>query len=99
MAHASLAHDMDTALWDELITTIDERPHRWAGRGSRHTFAKPIPEFIPAIVDHLLSRNGSVSGLLAIEVINNGVRHFGLTEQLRDRFRALLEHPDPPPRW
>ena len=30
-------------------------------------------------------------------MINNGVRHFGLPEPLRDRFRALLEHPDPPP--
>lgn len=95
MAHASLAHNADTALWDELITAVDERPHRWARRGSRHTFAKPIPEFAGAVVDHLLSRNGSVPALLAIEVINNGVRHLGPTEPLRDQFRALLEHPDP----
>jgi hypothetical protein len=95
VAHASLARESNTALWDELISTIDERPHRWAARGSRHTFSKPVPEFARTIVDHLLSLDGSVPGLLAAEVIDNSVRHFGLTEELRDRFRVLLEHADP----
>ena len=96
LARFSLSGPPDPDIWAELVATIDERPYRWR---SYALVQPPLRaedlDTTLAIADHLSTLDGSVPGLLAVQLVVAGMRVSGGAESCRDRLAALRDHPDP----
>ncbi|MER6987583.1 hypothetical protein ABT337_05110 [Saccharopolyspora hirsuta] len=95
LAERSLAGPVDLAIWDELVDAVDERPNRWPGPSSyRMSALDPDPDTAAAVTDHLRQQDGSVPGLLAVQLVTTTARRTGWTPAWSDRLTALRDHPD-----
>ncbi|CAM04038.1 hypothetical protein A8924_5153 [Saccharopolyspora erythraea NRRL 2338] len=96
LARLSLAGPPEPDSWTELVATIDERPYRWKSYGLLQPPLRPDElDTALAVADHLSTLDGSVPGLLAVQLVLAGRRLGDRTGSCRDRLAALREHPDP----
>jgi hypothetical protein len=96
LARLSLSGPPEHGIWAELVATIDERPYRWRSHGLfQHPMRLDELDTALAIADHLSNLDGSVPGLLAVQLVVSGMRANDQADACRDRLASLREHPDP----
>ncbi|MEV0705846.1 hypothetical protein AB0I53_49180 [Saccharopolyspora sp. NPDC050389] len=94
LAEQTLSGPPDLAIWDELVNAIDERPHRWQaptnyGMPTQHR----KPDTVAAVTDHLSQQDGSVAGLLAVQLVTTTTGQTGWTTTWTQRLVDLRNHP------